>query len=808
MASSTFEELFNTTSVPGERPEPEPARFRLPAYVRSLEEWITFGLIVLVQFPVVSSLESTNWVDEMPSLLVASMFALIGAWVLTHTRWSGRYVGLGGLAIGVAVTTALVMHTMRLADPLLGTGVGARWSEFWARLRDFGGELISLGAGEGGVSTDELPFVVILVLVVFSVSFVSTWSVVRWRNAWIALVPGGFVLLTNISYLPGEPSFSFVFFLFAGALLITRMHFQRSEARWSEDHVAAPELMSLEVLFVSAWVGIILIIGAWIVPTANNWGPVANTWDRVFQPVNDRIDSLGQLFIGIGSKENRPVHTFGGSMPLRGGIRLSEAELYRVTAEEDGYLRGATYDEYLGNGWKVSSADAVAELSTSVEAATFGNAATVAEFREPITVGIAVVGDGPDRRLLTPGDALATDVDSQVVLDADRNPLALVPDTRLSIGDSYASVGSRSAASIATLVASGNDYPIEIRDNYLALPDSLPAIVFDLGNTLTADSASAYESATRVENYLRTTFPYSLGVEGPPPGADATEHFLFTEKAGYFDHFASTMAVLLRTQGIPTRIAVGFVLDEANIEPDTKEYILTEESAFAWTEVYFPGLGWIEFNPTPAPGRSVVARPGDDADLRARLAALQSSNLLSAELEELLFQDILELELAGGAFDLLGDEAGSDDGLIGAAGAALVQFLSFVVIIGTLVVVVVLGVRFYWLYQFRNMTAAASRWSKMMRLSSLAGIDIPTTRTPNEAMADLTQLLGEPTALRRLGESYTLERYAEDHEETEHDVDVLENSYRRVRARLWRMAVRRFIPFTNVRNELPSHRPA
>ena len=95
-----------------------------------------------------------------------------------------------------------------------------------------------------------------------------------------------------------------------------------------------------------------------------------------------------------------------------------------------------------------------------------------------------------------------------------------------------------------------------------------------------------------------------------------------------------------------------------------------------------------------------------------------------------------------------------------------------------------------------------------MRFSALAGISIPATRTPNEAMADLTPLLGEPIALRRLGESYTLERYGPEYEETEHDVDVLENAYRRVRARLWRMAVRRFMPLSNVRNELPSHRPA
>jgi hypothetical protein len=802
--SSTFEDLFSHPSMPEERPEPQPAgRFQLPAYLSSTEEWITFALIALVQFPVVSSLESTNWVDEMPSLFVASLVAFLGAWVLTHTRLRARYVALGGVALGAAVTIAQVMHTMRLADPLLGTGVRARWSEFWVRLRDWGNELVT-----GGVSTDELPFVVMLVFVVFAVSFISTWSVVRWRNAWIALVPGGFVLLTNISYLPGQPSFQFIFFLFAGALLITRMHFRRSEQRWDEERIAPPELMSLEVLFVSAWVGLILIIGAWIVPTANNWGPVADTWDRVFEPVNDRIDRFGQLFIGVGSKENRPVHTLGGSLPLRGGIRLSEAEIYRVTTDDEGYLRGATYNVYLGNGWKVENGDAVAQLPTSVEAAEFGNAATLAQFRLPVTAEIRIVGDGPTNRVLALGEALAADTESQAVLDDSRNPIALVPDGRLSVGDSYTSVGARSEAAIATLVAAGTAYPQEIRDNYLALPDSVPATVYDLAEAITGEAGSPYEAAALVVAWLRSEFPYSLAVDGPPPGADATEHFLFVEQAGYFDHFASAMAVMLRTRGIPTRVSVGFVLDEANIDPDTKEYILTEESAFAWTEVYFPGLGWIEFNPTPAPGRSLVARPGDDAEIRADLAALRDQNAISDELEELLFDEILGLEPNGGASALLGDEEPSDDGFVGAAGAALVRALTFFVIIGVVVVALVLAVRAWWAYQFRTMTGATARWGKVMRLAAIAGIDVPAHRTPNEAMVDLTPLLGEPTALRRLGESYTLERYGESHEETEHEVEVLEAAYRRVRSRLWRLAVRRFLPLVRARNQLASHRPS
>ncbi|MCA9849178.1 MAG: hypothetical protein KC461_00830, partial [Dehalococcoidia bacterium] len=70
--------------------------------------------------------------------------------------------------------------------------------------------------------------VVMLVSAVFLVGFISTWAVVRWKNPWVALIPGGFVLLTNISYLPGQPSFSFVVFLVAAILLVARLTFLQS----------------------------------------------------------------------------------------------------------------------------------------------------------------------------------------------------------------------------------------------------------------------------------------------------------------------------------------------------------------------------------------------------------------------------------------------------------------------------------------------------------------------------------------------------------------------------------------------------
>src|SRR5690606_6230317 len=154
-----------------------------------------------------------------------------------------------------------------------------------------------------GISTDALPFVVLLVGMVFVVGFLSTWAVVRWRNPWIALIPGGIVLLTNISYLPGQPSFSFVLFLLAAILLVTRLTCVESLVRWRRAGMNPGDGMSIEVLIVGGAVASLLIVAAWMIPTANNWGPVADAWGRVLAPVHERVDRFGQLFVGIASKK-------------------------------------------------------------------------------------------------------------------------------------------------------------------------------------------------------------------------------------------------------------------------------------------------------------------------------------------------------------------------------------------------------------------------------------------------------------------------------------------------------------------------
>ena len=470
MTQVSWDVIYRPAGVSPSGAEPrQPRRF---GFLLSWEAWLTLLLVGLVQLPVVGSLESTKWVNEMPSLTLASLVGLTAGWVLASTRGRALWLHLVGVAIGAGVVFGEVLATMQLADPL-DSGAAARWSELWLRLRDWGQAAVT-----GGVSSDPLPFVLMIVLLVFSIAYVSSWAAVRWQNVWAALVPGGFVLLTNISYLPGQPSFSFVVFLFAAILLVARMHFLQALLRWNDQRVSLPDFMSIEVLFAGAWVGLVLVLAAWAIPTANHWGPIADRWVALMQPVNERIDRVGRLFVGINSKKPLPAHAFSDVFPLRGKIALSSAVLLEVTAPNPVNLRGAVYDEYTGSGWRISSEHNEALPGTSVQAAAFGTPLTKAQVREPVSVTITVVGDLPDRRLLTAGEPLAASVDAQAIVGAGpTDVIGLAPDARVQKGDEYTTVGTLSAASVDTLTASGRGYPADIVQRYTQLPSDLPAEV-------------------------------------------------------------------------------------------------------------------------------------------------------------------------------------------------------------------------------------------------------------------------------------------------------------------------------------------
>lgn len=164
---------------------------------------------------------------------------------------------------------------------------------------------------------------------------------------------------------------------------------------------------------------------------------------------------------------------------------------------------------------------------------------------------------------------------------------------------SYKVFSDRSLPSAAELRADHAIYS-DVFENYLELPDEIDPRIGRLAADVTANAQNRYDKARSIESYLQNNFGYTL--EQKASGEHPLSDFLFNVREGHCEYFATAMAVMLRTQGIATRVVNGFSGGEYNDAADV--WIVRQKNAHSWVEVYFPGENaWVTFDPTPFAGQ-------------------------------------------------------------------------------------------------------------------------------------------------------------------------------------------------------------
>ncbi len=183
----------------------------------------------------------------------------------------------------------------------------------------------------------------------------------------------------------------------------------------------------------------------------------------------------------------------------------------------------------------------------------------------------------------------------------------------IQAGSRYEVAGLESQATPEELRDAGSAYPSFVQDRYLTLPDTVTARTLALAASIAARESNNFDVARAIERDVRTTIEYSLDIDSPPSGQDVVDYVLFDSQIGYCEYHASAMAVLLRAAGIPSRVAVGY--HQVAFDPATKAFTYRESDAHAWVEAFFPGYGWIPFEPTPSePLRDYGPGDGDESD--------------------------------------------------------------------------------------------------------------------------------------------------------------------------------------------------
>lgn len=138
--------------------------------------------------------------------------------------------------------------------------------------------------------------------------------------------------------------------------------------------------------------------------------------------------------------------------------------------------------------------------------------------------------------------------------------------------------------------------PPAVRARYLQLPPLDPRIPA-LAAAMAGGQLAAFDRAKAIERHLQRDYGYTLELPKTPV-PDPLAYFLFSRRKGHCEYFASAMAVMLRSIGIPSRMVTGF--QSGTLNPITELYVIRASDAHTWVEAYLPGRGWTTFDPTPA----------------------------------------------------------------------------------------------------------------------------------------------------------------------------------------------------------------
>jgi len=421
------------------------------------------------------------------------------------------------------------------------------------------------------------------------------------------------------------------------------------------------------------------------------------------------------------------------------------------------YWRSRTYDVYTGLGWKTNTTEKISyQAGQPIRERNLRGHRLVRQ----------VVQSVPDLRGLVYAAGSLVTVDNPFIVDwrSDGDAFGAIvqtDDTRNLI-DSLVLEADQEQ-----LRATGGDYPEWIQTRYMLLPKTVPDRVLSLARNLTATSPTRYDRAVAIEEYLRR-FEYTLDLPSPPPNRDVVDYFLFDLQKGYCDYFATSMVVLARAAGLPARLVIGY--GSGIYDPDLDAYIVTEAEAHSWPEIYFPGYGWVEFEPTS--GRLTIER------------SETSTSSLSEDLEVLLSSG--EAESLGVSFEQ----------------NSLVQLGRLLLIISFLTLVV-MGVAWIVIHNLRlrqlSTTATAANVFQLLYRNGIR-LDIATHPgdTPYEfaealiyGFDRLTQKLQWRSVLttaaqdvRRIVDSFVQATYSP-HALGDFNKAALLRSWRRLRWRLW-----------------------
>jgi len=568
--------------------------------------WLTGILSGLLFLVLAVSLDAAGHVSKgMGTVVPVALGAILLGALMSFSRFDSFFALSHSLFVGLAWILWLMTQLPTAAEitPFMDRGlpeIQARTYFVLLRLLNWVDAAISNNA-----SADNYVFIFEISFLLWWICFLGMWSILRFGYVWRVVVPAGLVLVVNAYYAPQSIVTLLAIFSILAFFLLVRTNLSENQLRWRDQHVHVIPDIGWDYVRTGLTYTVVVLTVAWLLPGLGRNAQIR----QLLAPINERWEEtsqdLNRLYQGLNRREESASSSFGRSLPLGGERNVGDGLIFNVESSAARYWRAVTFDTFDGRGWiNTGALEAGVEPGQSVPVGGWNERKALTQTITLMDSTGSVVFGAPDIRSLSlPVDVLVEAAPVQPIAPASLGeglPAAVEfsmvrARETLDIGDSYTLVSNTTTATEKAMREAGTDYPLEIVDRYVQLPEGFSPRVAELARTLTVSSTTPYDAARTIEGYLRT-IPYNDLIAAPANDVDPLEYFLFDIREGYCDYYASSMAMMLRVLGIPARTASGYA--EGIFDEETLRYYITERDAHTWVEVFFPDLGWVEFEPT------------------------------------------------------------------------------------------------------------------------------------------------------------------------------------------------------------------
>lgn len=682
-------------------------------------------------------------IDGLHILPIVATLALGAGWLLAKSVFSDRTAHIFALVYGIFFIFYLVGTTLPYDGP---------WRERVLDLISRQAEWLQKAVG-GGTSRDGIIFVIQTTAVFWLLGYLAGWYTFRRTHVWRVVVPTGIVLLSVVYYYNGpRPLLIYLaIYTLLALLFVAVTHLTDEQREWRRASVRFDRGIQYDFMRAGLVAALVALLLAWSLPGLKANTSVSAAFSGAGGPWRTFQDTWTRLFSSLRSYGAGTSDPYQDTLVLGGPRSVGNTLVMDVQVAKElpygVYWQAIVYDTYEDGGWRAAESD-VGELVHYPD----DGALNVPFSMSRTVITQTVTNYLPNSSFLYAAPEVISS-DRQMLVDATYDPQGqtLVTALRsrfiLRQGDQYQVASRVSVADATSLRAAPVTYPQWIQDRYLQLPDTITPQTLELAADLTADLTNPYDKAIAVRDYLRANIDYNDQIDAAPEGIDPVHYTLFDLQEAYCTYYASAMAVMLRSQGIPARLVSGYALGEYD-EP-SQSYRVRAVNSHTWVEVYFPNYGWIHFEPTSS--IPVAERPSSAA---GELGSVVNEAEAPGPESLLPPEDLLGLERADGLLGGLDEGALNQGALTNVAWWQIVTGVVLLVIAGAAVVA---GINYN-----RRVEGDVNRsYTRLGDWARWLGIPWRPTQTPYEQADSLVALIPQgQKPVRNLTRQYVLQRFS------------------------------------------------